>query len=88
MLKTRKSHKCDRKEEHRMCDVAKLRGKIVENGLNQMTFAKAIGMDRSTLNRRMRNGEAFTIGEAGRIATILKLTKDEAAAIFFTNIVA
>lgn len=71
-----------------MCDVAKLRGKIVENGLNQMTFAKAIGMDRSTLNRRMKDGEAFTIGEAGRIVTILKLTKEEAADIFFTNIVA
>lgn len=71
-----------------MCDVAKLKGKIVENGLNQMTLAEAAGMDRSTLSRKMKNAEAFTIGEANRIVTILKLTKDEAVAIFFANIVA
>ncbi len=71
-----------------MCDIAKLRGKIVENGLNQMALAEATGMDRSTLSRKLKNGEAFTIGEANKIVTILKLTKDEAVAIFFTNIVA
>lgn len=71
-----------------MCNIAKLKGKIVENGLNQKTLAEATGIDRSTLNRKMKNAEAFTIGEANRIVTILKLTKDEAVAIFFTNIVA
>lgn len=71
-----------------MCDVAKLKGKIVEKGLNQVTLAQKAGMDRSTLNRKMKTGEAFTIGEANKIAIILKLTKDEAMAIFFTNIVA
>ncbi len=71
-----------------MCDIAKLKGKIAENGLNQMKLAEAVGMNRSTLNRKMKDGKAFTIGEADRIATILKLTKDEASAIFFTNTVA
>lgn len=71
-----------------MCDVAKLKGKIVENGLSQIELAKAVGMDRSTLSRKMKNGEAFTIGEANRIVTILKLTREEAIKIFFTNVVA
>ncbi len=71
-----------------MCDVAKLRGKITENGLNQEALSKEVGMDRSTLNRKLKTGEAFTIGEANRIALVLKLTKDEAMAIFFTEIVA
>ena len=71
-----------------MCDVAKLKGKIVEKGLNQVILAQKAGMDRSTLNRKMKTGEAFTIGEANKIAIILKLTKDEAMAIFFANIVA
>lgn len=71
-----------------MCDVAKLKGKIVEKGLNQVTLAQKAGMDRSTLNRKMKTGEAFTIGEANKIAIILKLTRDEAMAIFFANIVA
>lgn len=71
-----------------MCDVAKLKGKIIEKGLNQVMLAKATGMDRSTLSRKMKNGEAFTIGEANKIVTILHLSKDEAAEIFFANIVA
>lgn len=71
-----------------MCDIAKLKGKIVENGFNQITLAKQTGMDRSTLNRKLKTGEAFTIGEANKIATVLELTKAEAMAIFFTNIVA
>ncbi len=71
-----------------MCDTAKLRGKITENGLNQEKLSKEVGMDRSTLNRKLKTGEAFTIGEANKIAIALKLTKDEAMAIFFTNIVA
>ena len=71
-----------------MCDIAKLKGKIVENGFNQITLAKQTGIDRSTLNRKLKTGEAFTIGEANKIATVLELTKAEAMAIFFTNIVA
>lgn len=71
-----------------MCDVAKLRGKIMENGLNQEMLSKEVGMNRSTLNRKLKTGEAFTIGEANRIAIVLKLTKDEAMAIFFTSVVA
>ena len=71
-----------------MCDTAKLKGKITENGLNQEMLSKEIGMDRSTLNRKLKTGESFTIGEANKIALVLKLTKDEALSIFFTNIVA
>lgn len=71
-----------------MCDTAKLRGKIVEKGLNQVLLAKKTGMDRSTLNRKLKNGETFTIGEASKIAIILELTKDEAMTIFFADIVA
>lgn len=76
------------KGENTMCDVAKLKGKMVEKGLTQTTFAEEVGMDRSTLNRKLKTGEAFTIGEANRIAVALKMTKDEAMAIFFTHIVA
>ena len=53
-----------------MCDMAKLKGKIAENGLNQMALAEAAGMDRSTLSRKMKNAEAFTIGEANRICKL------------------
>lgn len=71
-----------------MCDIAKLRGKIVEKGYNQSKLAKSAQMDKSTLSRKLKYGEAFTIGEANRIAIILKLSKDEAIDIFFANIIA
>jgi len=65
-----------------MFDTAKLKGKIAENNLTQEELAKEIGMDRSTLNRRLKTGESFTIGEANRLVVALKLTRDEAVKIF------
>lgn len=71
-----------------MCDVAKLKGKIAEMGISQLELAKAANIDKSTLNRKMKNGEKFTVGEAARIAEKLSLSKDEALAIFFNFTVA
>lgn len=71
-----------------MCDVGKLKGKIAENGLNQEKLSEKVGMTRCTLNRKLKRGEAFTIGEANKITKALKLTKDEAMAIFFDETVA
>lgn len=71
-----------------MCNISKLKGKIAEKGINQEKLAKEAGMDRSTLSRKMKTGEAFTIGEANKIALILKLSKNEAMEIFFADIVA
>lgn len=70
------------------CNVAKLKGKIIEEGFSQETFAKEIGMDRSTLNRKLKTGETFTIGEANIIVNKLRLSGNDAIAIFFPLIVA
>lgn len=70
-------------------NINKLKGKIVENGMSTDDIAKAMGMDRSTLYRKMnRDGDTFTIKEANQLCKILNLTKDEALAIFFKNTVA
>lgn len=70
-------------------NVNKLRGKIVENGLNVSALAKQLGMDRSTLYRKINNdGDTLTIKEANRICELLDLKPDEAMAIFFKNYVA
>lgn len=74
--------------QDKKCDVAKLKGKMIEKGFLQDTFAKAIGMDRSTLNRKLKTGESFTIGEANKIASALSLNDREALDIFFPSIVA
>lgn len=72
-----------------MVNIMKLKGKIVENGLTIGQLADKIGVDRATLYRRFsKGGQSFTIKETKDICEALKLTKDEAVDIFFTNYVA
>lgn len=70
-------------------DVNKLKGKIVEKGLNVETLARKIGIDRSTLYRKLnKQGDTLTVREVNIICKELGLSKDEAMDIFFRNIVA
>ncbi len=83
---------CDTTEEpqkgvYQVVNVNKLRGKIVENGLNVEKVATRLGMNRSTLYRKMKDGD-FTIGEARAICEILNLSIEDAVAIFFADYVA
>jgi len=64
-------------------NVNKLRGKIVEVGTTVSDLADKLGVDRSTLYRKM-NQHTLTIKEANLIVKELSLTKDEAMAIFFS----
>lgn len=72
-----------------MVNVNKLKGKIVECGMNVAEFALKIGMDRATLYRRLSSeGKDFTIEEADCIVKELRLSSSEANAIFFSQYVA
>lgn len=64
-------------------NIRKLKGKIVEKGMNVETLAGKLGVDRSTLYRKLDVGEKFTIGEAQKIKSELDLTNEEANDIFF-----
>ena len=69
------------------CDemnVNKLKGKIVENGINVETLASLIGTDRATLYRKLNNCEKITIGEAVRIKEALEMSDKEAFDIFLS----
>lgn len=61
----------------------KLKAKIIERGLNVEGFASLIGMDRSSLYRKLNNSQKITIEEAVRIKETLEMTNEEASAIFF-----
>jgi plasmid maintenance system antidote protein VapI len=63
--------------------VNKLKGKIVEQGMNVETVAKRIGIERSSLYRKLNNFEKITIGEARKLKNVLELSDEEATAIFF-----
>ena len=62
----------------------KLKGKIVEKGMNVETLADKIGLERSTLYRKLNNFEKISIGEAIRMKTALEMTDDEAISIFLS----
>ena len=63
-------------------DLNKLKGKIVEKGWNVETLAEHIGVDRSSMYRKLNNFEKITIGEAKRIAEALELSNEDASYIF------
>ncbi len=71
-----------------MCNISKLKGKIAEKGMKQYELAEKIKVNKSTLNRKIKSGENFTLGEAIRISKALSLTKEEAMEIFFNDVVA
>jgi DNA-binding phage protein len=72
-----------------MTNINKLRGKIVEKGINVSELAKTLGIDKSTLYRKLKNnGEDISIKEANLIIKELNLTIEEVNAIFFSQFVA
>lgn len=69
-------------------DVAKIKGKMAELGVTQADVAELLGIDTSTVNRKLNQDEnsAFKIGEAQKLAQLLKF--ENPGAIFFADKVA
>lgn len=61
----------------------KLKGKIIEKGLNVDRLASKTGIHRSSIYRKMNKPENFTVKEVKSIKETLMLTNEEAAEIFF-----
>ena len=76
----RQDKKLDRKEKG--MDLNKLKGKIVEKGWNVEKLAEYIGVDRSSMYRKLNNFEKITIGEAKKITSALELSNEDASSIF------
>ena len=67
-------------------NIPMLRGRMVEKGYNVKTLASQIGIDRSTLYRKLQEqGINLTVGEMHKIIAALNLSKDETACIFLFN---
>ena len=60
----------------------KLKGKLVEKGMNVEMLADMIGSERSTLYRKFSNFEKLTIGDAAKIKVALELSNSDAVEIF------
>lgn len=73
-----------------MVKIDKLREKIVERGLSVELVAEQMGVNRSTLYRKMQNktGRGFTVGDVRKLSEILGLSAGEITDIFFSEGVA
>ncbi len=68
-----------------MVNIKKLRGKMVECGINMEQMAKEIGVDKSTMYRKMnQEGDNISIKEASIMAKKLDLSYAEVNSIFFS----
>lgn len=63
-------------------NINKLKGKIVERDMNVEKLADAIGIDRSSLYRKLNAAEKITIGEAIKMKDVLAMDDSEAYEIF------
>lgn len=62
--------------------VNKLKAEIVEHEMSYPQFAAVIGMNYSTLNRKLKNPEKITVGDAAKMKAALNLSNDRACEIF------
>ncbi|MFD1464988.1 XRE family transcriptional regulator [Lapidilactobacillus mulanensis] len=67
-------------------NLKRLQDKIVEQNLTQDYIAQELGINKSTLYRKVKRGtNGFTIGEVGQIKSILELSTEETMDIFFED---
>lgn len=64
---------------------SKLLGKIKECGFTQESLAKAIGINKGTLNLKLNNNAVFTISEVDNICRLLDISKNEIGDYFFAE---
>lgn len=65
-------------------NISLLRFAIRERGYTETKFAKTMGMDPSTLSRKLNSGGGgFTLDEIHQIVDLLNLKEDDFAAIFY-----
>ena len=67
-------------------NVDKLHGKIRELKTSVVEVAAKMGIDKSTLYRKLaKNGAGLTVKDAQQLVHILQLSDDEALLIFFAR---
>ena len=65
-------------------NINKLKGKIVEKDMSVETLAARIGINKSSLYRKLNNYEKITIGEAVKMKEALEMNDAEAYEIFLS----
>lgn len=63
----------------------KLKGKIVEKGLNVAKTADLIDINKSSFYRKLNGFDSFTVNEASKLKEVLGLSNLEALDIFLSR---
>lgn len=63
---------------------SKLKDKINQNGIKMEDLATNMGINRSTLYRKLNNIDKVTVGDAKRLKTFLNISNKEAIEIFLS----
>ena len=66
-------------------DANRLKGKMIEQRLNVAQTAELLGMNKSTLYRKLHGFEKLTISDASQLKNVLNLTESEAITIFLES---
>lgn len=64
---------------------SRLLGKIKECGYTQESLAKAIGVNKATLNVKLNNKGLFNVKEIDAICQLLDVSKSEIGTYFFAE---
>lgn len=66
-------------------DVKALRAKMVLRGMSVYGLAERIGIDSTTLYKKLRGATEFTQSEISKIANVLGMSREEILAVFFAE---
>lgn len=69
-------------ERGEIMNINRLKGKIVESGLNIGQVAELIGINRTSFYRKLHDFEKLTVREAIALKKVLNLNDEEAYKIF------
>lgn len=70
-----------------MTNYAKLRGLMVERGMEVSRLADILGISRQATSDKLNGRSKISLLDAQKIAAALNMTKDERDAIFFSEFV-
>lgn len=70
-----------------MTNYAKLRGLMVERGVEVSKLASILGISRQAMSEKLNGRSKISLLDAQKIAVALSMTKDERDTIFFSELV-
>lgn len=70
-----------------MTNFAKLRGLMVERGMEVSRLAGILGISRQAMSDKINGRSKISLLDAQKISEALNMTKDERDAIFFSELV-